>query len=352
MSDFGYGGFHHRHHRHHRHPWDIPPPLDLDPIASAMDVDPDMGCDPYTPGFRVFGAEPDAAARDAAVRSIQTWASIPADGLMGPATIRAIKSFQQMTGIPVTGSMNAQTLSAAHLMFQSLDVAGDDDTDDGTTDDGPADDGSGGQGGVLDATTQVAKGVADVIAPSAPPEAYMPPPVYYAPPAHHRHHHHHPRFVEPRAPLSRWELERIEHERLRRLAFERGRRRFYGEPNIGLDLFPPINSNPAFRFGPNGYRPRGPQHFGHPHHGHGGMMHHGHGHGHGHHSHHPQGGGQGQLPPGSYQASCEQCTYDGQMLSCQCRDTSQNLQPTSMQTDAMGTGGISNHNGQLVQAQS
>jgi hypothetical protein len=307
MPDFGYGGYGHRDrffHRHHRHDWGLPPPLpplDLDPLASAVNTDPDMGCDPYTPGFRVFGDDGTTTADDA-------------------------------------------------------------------SDDGGADDGSGGQGGVLDATTQVAQGVADMIAPSAQPERVpwvnaapmaVPPPFY-----HHRHHRFAPRLIEPRAPLSRWELERIERERLRRLELERGRRRFYGEPEPEFGdawgqqtLFPlnRPNPNPAFRFGPNGYRPRGPgfRHgpggYGHPHHHfhpHPGMGPQGMG---------PQGMGRpmppGQLPPGTYQATCQQCTYDGQTLSCMCKDTSGNLQQTSMQTDPMGSGGVSNHNGQLVQAQ-
>jgi hypothetical protein len=301
MPDFGYGGyrhgefrreeFHRRHHHHHPYLGELgypAPPMDLDPIASAMD--PDMGCDPSSPGFRVFGDDGDATS----------------------------------------------------------------------TDNTAPDDGSGGQGGVLDAVSQVAQGVSDMIAPSAPPEAYMPGPV----PFHHRHHRFYPRGYDPRF----LEHERLEHERerlrriehFRRLEAER-RGRFFG-----FDLPQP----PGFRYGPTGYRPRGAamdmrRAMQHGHGGYGPNMHHGHHHPHHHRGGFPggpggfpggpgQGGGNQSLPPGSYRASCQGCSYDGQTLNCQCKDFQGNFQPASVQVQqgVMGMPNlVTNNNGVLTTQQ-
>jgi len=346
MSEFGsyrgQGFPHHRHHHHHHEflplpPWqtdggDFGPPAPVSPMA---DMD-DFGCDPGTPGFRVFGQ---------------------------------------------------------------------DDTDDPFV---PQDDDQGGQGGVLDAVAQVAQGIPDAIMPPAPPVIPIPYAMPYAPPYRHRRHHHHypealyldPRF-DPRD--RRWDayawgrLPRFEQERFRRILAERARR-FHGDVGTEMELlhqaskgtfgvwpsvqnFVNVPQSPNFRYGPGGYRPRGGQGQG----------------GHHHHHHHHQGGqgwqgqggqggqgwqgqggqgwqGQGGwpppgitpgtgpmqtgaqapdygLPPGSYQATCNTCNYDGQTLRCTCKDMGGNWQHTSVVTDPTGGGmGISNHNGQLVLA--
>jgi len=334
MSEFGNWRDQERYHRHrHHHHQFLPlPPWQMDggdfgppPIAPDMD---DFGCDSSTPGFRVFGQ---------------------------------------------------------------------DDTD--TTDDGtyPQDDAAGGSGGVLDAVSQVAQGVADVIAPSAPPVGYPPYspystlpsmyPVDYYHPRHHRHHHPQPFYVDPRFdPRDRrydvraWRrLSHLERERFSRILADRDRR-FHGEelllhqaskgsfgnPEQLAYMFrgaQPTSQAPSYRYGPQGYRPRGGDQYPHHHH---------------HHHHHHQGGQQGYgqqgmgpqgygqqgygqqgygqqgpqpLPGGSYQQTCNTCNYDGQTLACTCQQTDGNWQHSSVQTDPTGNGmGISNHNGQLVLA--
>lgn len=43
------------------------------------------------------------------------------------------------------------------------------------------------------------------------------------------------------------------------------------------------------------------------------------------------------LPSGSYQQTCQNCTFDGTTLSCQCRDDGGALQATSLSVPANGT---------------
>jgi hypothetical protein len=323
MAEFGSWrgreGFHHHHHHHFIPPWaldqgDFGPPA---PVAPMADMD-DFGCDPSTPGFRVFGQDDDDQ-------------SAPQDDDQGGqgGVLDAVAQVAQ--GIP-----DVILPSAA-------------------------------------ATPYPGYAVAPVPYYRHRRRHYHVPEVLYIDPRFDPHDRRWDAYAWGR-------LSRFDQDRYRRLWTERARH-FHGEEDLlhqaskgtfgqwPAQNFAQVPQSPNFRYGPGGYRPRGGHHHHHHHPGMGPQGYPGGGYPGG-----PQGypgGGMAQpwqgvtpgtppmptgapgmqfgLPPGSYQQTCNTCNYDGQTLRCTCKDMSGNWQHTSLVTDPTGAGqGISNHNGQLV----
>jgi hypothetical protein len=324
MSEFGSWRGHERFHHHHHHfvpPWaldqgDFGPPA---PVAPMADMD-DFGCDPNTPGFRVFGQDDDDQ-------------SAPQDDDQGGqgGVLDAVAQVAQ--GIP--------------------DV-------------------------ILPPAPPAAYAT-----PSAPyyrhrRHHYHVPEVLYIDPRFDPHDRRWDAYAWGR--LSRWDQDRYRRLWAERARHFHGEEELLHQASKGTfgqwpaQNFAQVPQSPNFRYGPGGYRPRGHHHHHHPRGGamgpqggYPGMPQGGYpGMPQGGYPGMPQGGWQGitpgtgpmptgapgmqyGLPPGSYQQTCNTCNYDGQTLRCTCKDMSGNWQHTSLVTDPTGAGqGISNHNGQLV----
>jgi hypothetical protein len=82
----------------------------------------------------VHGSSP-AAARGASVAAVQRALGLPADGVYGPATRRAVRAFQRRHGLTPDGVAGPRTLAALGLRSVSAHAAGNGgvSADDGTT---------------------------------------------------------------------------------------------------------------------------------------------------------------------------------------------------------------------------
>lgn len=72
-------------------------------------------------GVAVAGAEPDRAT----IAAVQEKLGIPADGIAGPQTRRAVRSFQRRNGLVVDGIIGPQTLRALGIRARAASSRGD-----------------------------------------------------------------------------------------------------------------------------------------------------------------------------------------------------------------------------------